>query len=152
MLENTLTLKTYQIIIDTNVLVAALCSKQGASFQLLKLLMDGDERLQINVSTALILEYEAVLKREIHRQGKDISIIDKFIDDIVSIANRYSIYYLLRPYLKDADDDFILELAFSSSVDYIVTYNTDNFARAKMFGVDVITPTKFYKILEKFHD
>lgn len=152
MLENTLTLKTYQIIIDTNVLVAALRSKQGASFQLLKLLMDGDERLQINVSTALILEYEAVLKREIHRQGKDISIIDKFIDDIVSIANRYSIYYLLRPYLKDADDDFILELAFSSSVDYIVTYNTDNFARAKMFGVDVITPIKFYKILEKFHD
>ncbi|MBC8526475.1 MAG: putative toxin-antitoxin system toxin component, PIN family [Candidatus Cloacimonetes bacterium] len=145
-------MKTYQIIIDTNVLVAALRSKQGASFQLLKLLMDGDERLQINVSTALILEYEAVLKREIHRQGKDISIIDKFIDDIVSIANRYSIYYLLRPYLKDADDDFILELAFSSSVDYIVTYNTDNFARAKMFGVDVITPTKFYKILEKFHD
>ena len=145
-------MKTYQIIIDTNVLVAALHSKQGASFQLLKLLMDGDERLQINVSTALILEYEAVLKREIHRQGKDISIIDKFIDDIVSIANKYSIYYLLRPYLKDADDDFILELAFSSSVDYIVTYNTDNFARAKMFGVDVITPTKFYKILEKFHD
>jgi len=61
-------MKRYQIIIDTNVLVAALRSKQGASYRLLELLRNGDNRWQINVSTALILEYEAVLKREIHRQ------------------------------------------------------------------------------------
>lgn len=133
----------YQIIIDTNVLVAALRSKQGASFKLLQLLMERDERWQIHISTTLILEYEAVLKREIHRQGKDLSIIDKFIDDIVSVANRHSIFYLLRPHLKDADDDFILELAFSSSVDFIVTYNINNFVRAKLFGIDVITPKTF---------
>ncbi len=136
-------MKTYQIIIDTNVLVAAFRSKQGASFRLLKLLKEDDQRWQINVSTALILEYEAVLKREIHRQSKDVSIIDKFIDDLVSASNRHPIFYLLRPYLKDPDDDFILELAFSSSVDYIVTYNTDNIKRAKMFGLDAITPKEF---------
>ena len=136
-------MKTYQIIIDTNVLVAAFRSKQGASFRLLSLLKEGEQRWQINVSTALILEYEAVLKREIHCQGKDMAIIDKFIDDLVSVSNRHPIFYLLRPHLKDADDDFILELAFSSSVDYIVTYNTDNFERAKMFGLDVITPKEF---------
>ena len=131
---------TYQVILDTNVVVAALRSKQGASYCLLKLLQKRDERWQINVSTALILEYEAVLKREIHRQGRDISVIDKFIDDIVSVANRHSVFYLLRPFLQDADDDFILELAFPSSADYIVTYNTKNFGQVKMFGVDVITP------------
>ena len=136
-------MKVYNIIIDTNVLVAALRSINGASFRLLKLLQNKDERFQINVSTSIVLEYEAVLKREIHRQGKDISMIDKFIDDIVSEANRYSIFYLIRPYLKDADDDFILELAFSSSADYIVTYNTNNFKKAKSFGVDVIKPKEF---------
>ena len=136
-------MKRYQIIIDTNVLVAALRSKQGASYRLLELLKDGDSRWQINVSTALILEYEAVLKREIHRQGKDMSVIDKFIDDLVFVANRHSIFYLLRPYLKDTDDDFILELAFSSAADYIITYNTSNFERSKTFGVDVITPKTF---------
>ncbi|CAN2043017.1 putative toxin-antitoxin system toxin component, PIN family [Candidatus Magnetomoraceae bacterium gMMP-1] len=136
-------MKIHQIIIDTNVLVAALRSKQGASFKLLKLLKDGDKRWQTNVSTALILEYEAVLKRELHRQGKDMSMIDKFIDDLILAANRHSIFYLLRPYLKDADDDFILELAFSSSVDYIVTYNVKNFIRAKMFGIEIITPKTF---------
>ncbi|CAN2040798.1 putative toxin-antitoxin system toxin component, PIN family [Candidatus Magnetomoraceae bacterium gMMP-15] len=136
-------MKIHQIIIDTNVLVAALRSKQGASFKLLKLLKDSDKRWQTNVSTALILEYEAVLKRELHRQGKDMSMIDKFIDDLILAANRHSIFYLLRPYLKDADDDFILELAFSSSVDYIVTYNVKNFIRAKMFGIEIITPKTF---------
>ena len=48
-------------------------------------------------------------------------LIDKLIDDLVKLSNRHSIFYLLRPYLKDADDDFILELAFSSSIDCIVT-------------------------------
>ena len=136
-------MKTYQIIIDTNVLVAAFRSRQGASFRLLKLLEQGDPRWQINVSTALILEYEAVLKREIHRQGKDMAIIDKFIDDFISVSNRHPILSLLRPYLKDTDDDFILELAFSSSVDYIITYNTEHFKRAKNFGLDAITPKEF---------
>ncbi len=90
-------MKSYKIIIDTNVLVSALRSKNGASFLLLKLIQKKDNRFQINVSTSIVLEYEAVLKREIHRQGKDISMIDKFIDDIVSAADRHPIFYLLRP-------------------------------------------------------
>lgn len=130
-------------------LVAALRSANGASYRLLKLLHNKDERFRINVSTSIVLEYEAVLKREIHRQGKDISIIDKFIDDLISVADRHPIFYLLRPYLKDADDDFILELAFSSAADYIVTYNTNNFTRAKSFGVDIIKPKDF---LQKIGD
>lgn len=142
-MENSHKLKAYQVIIDTNVLVAALRSIQGASFRLLKLLQNKDERFKINVSTSIVLEYEAVLKREIHRQNKDISIIDKFIDDIVYEANRYQIFYLLRPYLKDADDEFILELAFSSSADFIITYNTNNFRNAKSLGVNVIKPKEF---------
>jgi len=136
-------LRTYQIIIDTNVVVAAFRSKQGASYKLIELLTERDERWQINVSTALILEYEAVLKREMHRQGKKLSIIDKFIDDLVSGSNRHPIFYLLRPHLKDVNDDFILELAFSSSVDFIVTYNIKNFMHAELFGISVMTPKEF---------
>ena len=130
-------------------MVAALRSSQGASYRLLNLLKDDDKRFRINVSTALILEYEAVLKREIHRQEKDMGLIDRFIDDIVSRADRHPIFYLLRPHLKDADDDFILELAFSSGADYIVTYNTRNFRRIKTFGIEVVNPKSF---LQKIGD
>ena len=130
-------------------MVAALRSSQGASYRLLNLLKDDDKRFRINVSTALILEYEAVLKREIHRQEKDMGLIDRFIDDIVSLADKHPIFYLLRPHLKDADDDFILELAFSSGADYIVTYNTSNFRQSKMFGTGAVTPKTF---LQKIGD
>lgn len=136
-------MKIYQVILDTNVLVAAFRSRQGASFRLLQLLEQGDSRWQVNVSTALVLEYEAVLKREIHRQGKNMSLIDSFLDDFTAHATRHAIFFLLRPYLRDADDDFILELAFASKTDYIVTYNVKNFTYAQQIGVQVITPQRF---------
>jgi predicted nucleic acid-binding protein len=44
----------YQVVIDTNVLVAALRSNRGASHRLLRLV--GDDRWQINLSVPLVLE------------------------------------------------------------------------------------------------
>jgi len=139
--------KAYHIILDTNVAAAAFRSRQGASFRLLQLLEQGDPRWRVNVSTALVLEYEAVLKRELHRQGKDMALIDSFLDDFVAHANRHSIFFLLRPYLRDADDDFILELAFASKTDYLVTYNVKNFAYARQIGVEILTPKQFLQLI-----
>ena len=49
------------IVLDTNVLLTALKSSQGTSFRLLAGL--ADQQYQLHVSTSLIAEYEAVLKR-----------------------------------------------------------------------------------------
>ena len=49
------------VVLDSSVLVAALRSRQGASFRLLELLRD--EQFEIAVSVPLVLEYEAVLVR-----------------------------------------------------------------------------------------
>ena len=51
----------YNIVIDTNVLVAGLRSRRGTSFRLLQLF--GGERLAIHISVPVALEYEDVLKR-----------------------------------------------------------------------------------------
>jgi hypothetical protein len=66
---------------------------------------------QWNISTALLLEYEAVLKREQHRQGRPLVVIDRFLDDLVARAYRHAIFYLIRPFLADPDGELILELA-----------------------------------------
>ena len=50
-----------QLVVDTNVLVAGLRSKRGASFELIRLF--AENRFALNVSVALALEYEDVLKR-----------------------------------------------------------------------------------------
>ncbi|KPA16606.1 twitching motility protein PilT [Candidatus Magnetomorum sp. HK-1] len=75
-------MKKYQVIIDTNVIVSAFRSKKGASHLLVKLLRDQDTRWEANISTALILEYESVLKREMHVQQKSFQMVDDLIDDI----------------------------------------------------------------------
>ena len=137
----------FQVVIDTSVLVAAARSKTGASFELLRLFAAGDPRWEWNISTALLVEYEAVLKREQHRQGRDFSVVERFLDDVAARANRHAIFYLVRPYLADPDDEFILKLALASASQYMVTPNRGDFPDAERFGVRVVTPAEFLKII-----
>ena len=132
-----------QTVIDTNVLVAAARSNAGASFELLRLFAEGDDRWELNISTALLLEFEAVLKREQHRQRRSLEAVDRFLDDLTARANRRAIFYLIRPYLADPDDELVLELAVASGSSYIVTHNRDDFREAGRFGLNVVSPGKF---------
>lgn len=136
-----------QLVIDTNVLVAAARSDGGASFELLRLFAAGDSRWQWNVSTALLLEYEAVLKREQHRRGRPLAVVDAFLDEVAARANRHAIFYLMRPFLADPDDELILELALASAASYIVTHNRGDFRDAARFGLEVVTPGELLRVL-----
>jgi len=131
------------IILDTNVLVAALRSAKGASYRLLSMLDQG--RFQLHVSAPLVAEYESVLKRGM------LALSDQQIDDVVDYicarAVPHKIYYLWRPMLKDPGDDFVLELAIKASAQ-IVTWNLADFEKAKLFGVLVQTPRDFLNFLE----
>jgi predicted nucleic acid-binding protein len=49
------------VVLDTNVIVTALKSRRGASYQLIRLI--GEAMFRVNISVALALEYEEVLKR-----------------------------------------------------------------------------------------
>src|SRR2546422_10394131 len=119
-------MEPYQVVLDTNVLVAASRSKTGASYALLQTLRSG--KWQMNISSALLFEYEAKLKIEALRQNRPLATVDRFLDLLVSVANRRRIHFLLRPFLPDIGDDFILELAVASRADFIVTYNLRDFA------------------------
>ena len=73
------------------------------------------------------------------------------IDDVLNFlcqnANLREIFYLWRPILRDPKDDFILELAVESSCDYIVTFNTKDFAKAENFGIKAVRPNEFLRII-----
>lgn len=131
------------IVVDTNVLVSALKSSRGASFRLLS--MVEQENFTLHVSTTLITEYEAVLKRE--NSSLTAEEIDDIIDFICSRAVLNKIFYLWRPVLKDPGDDFILELAVKANA-AIVTWNEADFKKAAKFGVAVMTPRTFLASLE----
>jgi putative PIN family toxin of toxin-antitoxin system len=137
--------KRYQIILDTNVLLSALRSQLGASFRLLSLI--GDSRFQINLSVALILEYEDVLKRPEMKLNLTHQEIDDVLNFLCQNANLREIFYLWRPTLGDPKDDFILELAVESNCDYVVTFNTKDFAKAEKFNIKAVRPNEFLRII-----
>jgi putative PIN family toxin of toxin-antitoxin system len=130
-----------QIILDTNILVAAFRSKRGAANLLLDKLKDS--RWQANVSTALLLEYEDVLKRPAMNDFISEPDVDIFLDGFCSIAEFHDIFFLWRLLAKDPNDAFILELAVRADADFIITYNTKDFPAAADFGIKLATPKEF---------
>jgi putative PIN family toxin of toxin-antitoxin system len=134
-------MKTFQIVLDTNVLVSALRSKRGASFRLLRLLEDS--RFEINVSVPVVIEYEKAAKGTVRRGGVSAQGIDDILDFICAVARHRKIYYLWRPLLRDPKDDMVLELAVAGGCDFIVTYNQRDFIGAEEFGIGVLTPKEF---------
>jgi putative PIN family toxin of toxin-antitoxin system len=130
-----------QIVMDTNVLIAALRSRRGASYRLLTLIDSG--KFQINISVPLALEYEDVTKRLIGAIPLNQHEIDDILDYICAVANHSKVYYLWRPFLKDPKDDMILELAVAANCDTIVTYNKKDFQGIQQFGIHLVSAKEF---------
>ena len=138
-------MKPLQIVLDTNVLVSALRSQRGASFQLVSLL--GTEAFEINLSVPLVLEYEEVLPRQKHSLHLTPTAIADLLDYLCTVANRHEIHFLWRPTLPDPKDDLVLELAVKAGCRYIVTYNQRHFQGAKIFGVEPVTAKALLRLL-----
>ena len=129
------------VVIDTNVLISALKSKQGASHQLLFLL--ADDIFTPNVSVPLFVEYESVAKRTGLLSGLNSNDINSILDYFLSKSNIRKIFYLWRPFLKDQKDDLVLEVAVESKSEYIITFNKKDFIGSDKFGIKIVTPQEF---------
>jgi putative PIN family toxin of toxin-antitoxin system len=137
--------RPFQIVLDTNVLVAAFRSQYGTSYRLVSIV--GDPRFELNLSVALAFEYEAVLKRKEHSLFLTAEDVDKLVNFLCSISNLREIHFLWRPALPDPDDDFLLELAIESNADYIVTFNSKDFLLSSGHGIPAIKPLEFLQII-----
>lgn len=138
-------MKMPNIVLDTNVIVAALRSKKGASNRLLSLV--GTDRFEIHDSVSLILEYEDVLQRQRAELGLSQDDVADFIDSLCSMAHHHKIYFLWRPVLPDANDELVLELAVTARCEYIVTHNIRDFEGSDKFGINSITPREFLRVI-----
>ena len=138
-------MKVPSIVLDTNVLVAALRSTKGASFKLLSLI--DSEKFQLCLSVPLVLEYEEILFREIDHLTINEQDVQDVLDFLCLVGRHQSIYYLWRPYLRDMDDDFVLEVAVAAECDYIVSFNQRDFKGVDNFGIQVITPKAFLSVI-----
>jgi putative PIN family toxin of toxin-antitoxin system len=131
------------IVVDTNVLVAAIRSRRGASFGLLRLV--GTGAFDVAVSVPLVLEYEDALLRVRGRLSADD--VRAVVDYICAVGRLQNIFYLWRPLLRDPKDDMVAEVAVASGADSIVTHNLKDFSGVQRFGVTALSPAVFLKSL-----
>lgn len=129
------------VVLDTNVLVAGVRSRRGASFELLSRIGTGE--FDIAVSVPLVLEYEDVLLRHLPATSLNEANIRDIIDYICSVATRQPIFFLWRPKLRDPGDDLVLELAVAANCDVIVTHNVRDFVGVERFRIRVLNPGMF---------
>jgi putative PIN family toxin of toxin-antitoxin system len=137
----------WRVVLDTSVLVAALRSRRGASFALLELLRAG--AFEVAISVPLVVEYEAVLMRHVETLGLHPTEVGTLVDYLCVVGKPHRIHFLWRPTLRDAKDDFLLELAVAAECDYIVAHNVTDFAGIDRFGVRPMKPGQFLRQLEE---
>ena len=131
---------------DTNVLYQALRNTAGASNYILQLIRA--YRLDLALSIPVFLEYSDVLLRpntllDLKRTREEIESVLRFIAYIGK-----PIHFLMRPNLRDENDNMFIDLAFAGNARYIITQNVNDFTKGtelKFDQFDIITPAQFVR-------
>ena len=129
------------MVLDTDVVVAALRSPSGASAAILRRLDDGFGTLLLSVPLAL--EYEAICQLPEHRLATGLSSeqAEAFVNGIIAIAEPVQAHYRWRPLLRDPGDEMVLETAVNGQADALITFNRRDYGTApSAFGIDVLLP------------
>jgi uncharacterized protein len=141
-----------RIILDTNVLVSAFTSPEGASREVLRRLLQG--RAVALVSLALYEEYRDVLSRDDVMQRCALSREDQdaLFDAFLNTTEMVSVFYSWRPNLRDEADNQLFELAVAANDAPLITYNLRDFAnpQLKFPSLRILTPAQWLA-LERSH-
>jgi predicted nucleic acid-binding protein len=130
-----------KLVLDTDVVVAAMRSPRGASAAILRAARQGLATLLLSVPLAL--EYEAAASRSEHRvaAGLNEREVKIFLTAVIAMAEPVMAHFLWRPQLRDPGDEMVLEAAVNGGADALVTFNRRDFGEAPaQFGVEVLLP------------
>jgi len=129
-----------RVVIDTCVWVAAMRSRDGASFALLSEIHH--QRFKFGISVSLFLEYKTqLLKKGLLNKAH----IDQILAAIAYYGVEVPIYYRLRPNLVDENDNLVFECAVHFGASAIITHNVKDFINPglKGYNIDILRPRDF---------
>ena len=137
-----------RVVLDTDVLVAAWRSPQGASAELLRMVYAG--QLSMLASVPLFAEYEAVLTRPSQLRAMGLKAADarQALDELAERVVPVQGWFQWRPQLRDAADEMVLEAAVNGGADALISFNQRDFGGAPArFGILLATPGQFLRSL-----
>lgn len=132
-------------ILDTCVLVSALRSSTGASYEVLRAIRDGN--INIALSVAVAIEYEAVALRPDLVPSLTEGEVKAVIDALCLLSHQQKIFYTWRPFLPDPDDDLVLELAAAADCQYVITHNLKDFKGSDSLNIQAVTPAQALQLI-----
>jgi predicted nucleic acid-binding protein len=119
-----------RLVLDTDVVLSGLRSTSGAS----RVLLHGIEAGIITplVSVAMVIEYEAVLKRTENLEAArvDAAEIDLFLDALIGFADHVVPYFAYRPSIRDPNDEIFVAAAKNGGADALVSFNVTDYLPA----------------------
>jgi len=133
---------TPRIVVDTNVLVAALISPEGPNRAVLRKCLLG--KYKPLLSNGLFSEYEDVCTRtailELCPVGPED--VETLLAAFCAVSEWVPIFYLWRPNLSDEGDNHVLELAAAGNARWIVTNNIRDFRKGELRfpDIEIVTP------------
>ncbi|MDA7632780.1 PIN domain-containing protein [bacterium] len=126
-------------------IIAGLYSSRGASHALLKAFDSGS--LKMVISTALIFEYEDLLRRKQELLELADNEIEAALNQFCAKAECRRVHFLWRPRLTDAADDHLVELAMAAGGIPIATHNLRRFQGLDDLGIKIMSPQQMLKEL-----
>jgi len=139
-----------RVVLDTDVVVAAMRSPTGASAALLGEALKS--RLVLLASVPLFVEYEAKCTAPEHWTAAGLTRKQSqiFIDGIAALIEPVKTHYLWRPMLHDPNDEMVLEAAVNGRADAIVTFNLKDYGAAPAtFNIEMMKPANAIRRLKQ---
>ena len=99
------------------------------------------------LSVPVLAEYDDVSSRPDMGISIPASAVDAIIRRLARVAHKQQIYFLWRPILPDPKDDMVLEVAIAAGATHIVTFNRKDLRLASQFGIIVLPPADFIRLL-----
>ncbi len=130
-----------KIVIDTNVLVSALIQRSFPHLIVSTLFIE--DKIALCISAQLLEEYYEVLKR------KKFSKYPDFIakaEMLLATIETHGILYKPKikiKFLRDKDDNKLLELTEECNADYLITGNTNDFTITKYKKTKIVSPKEY---------
>jgi uncharacterized protein len=133
------------IVLDTNVYVAALLSKTGASAALLDLWLN-EARFDVVVSPKLLEELDDVLSRPKFQKINE-HLKTLFLASVQRLAIHLPDSDVVYTELRDSNDNFVLALALQSKVTALVSLDLDVLELKVVNNLPILTPGVFLQQL-----
>lgn len=137
-----------KVVVDTNVMVAALLGKEVATArQVIELGLQ--DKITPLMADALFNEYLDVISRDDVMQKCPFDADERmeFLSAFLACCQWCKIYFGWRPNLQDEGDNHLIELAIAGGANYIITTNVRDFKSGELLfdGLNIVTPQQFIK-------